>query len=226
MGLVDRRALIASGLAASVAGPALAAKPKAVPHKAAPKTVPAGPPKALPDDMAIGSPKAGLTVIEYFSASCPHCAAFNNEVFPDIRKTFIDTGKVRWVFREMLTPPVEIAAAGFLLARAAGPAKYYPFLDALFHRQADIYGEGTGAAARRILLEVCGQYGIDEARFNASLSDKRALDALNGRAAAAAKAGVTSVPTMLIGDRRLVGEIEVRTAPEVLQQVLSKRRHG
>jgi protein-disulfide isomerase len=176
--------------------------------------------------MAIGSPKAGLTVIEYFSASCPHCAAFNNEVFPDVRKTFIDTGKVRWVFREMLTQPVEIAAAGFLLARAAGPARYYAFLDTLFHRQADIYAEGTGAAARRILLEVCGQFGIDEAGFNACLSDNKALAALNGRAAAAARAGIDSVPTMLIGDQRLVGEDEVRTAPEVLQKVLGKRGHG
>lgn len=210
MGLVDRRAFFATGLAASLAaGGALAAD--AIP-------------KALPDDMSIGKPKAGLTVIEYFSASCPHCARFNNEVFPGIRKAYIDTGKVRWVFRELLTPPMEIAAAGFLLARAAGPARYYAFLDALFHRQAEIYAEGTSAAARRVLLSVAGGFGIDDAGFDACLSDGKALDALNARVAAAGQAGVDGVPYIIIGDQHLDGEEEARTAPQVLEKALRKRR--
>ena len=78
-----------------------------------------GPPK--PIDMTLGSPKAKVTVIEYASLACSHCAHFNNEVFPEFKAKYIDTGKVRYVYREFYTPPVEVAAAGALIARCAGP---------------------------------------------------------------------------------------------------------
>ena len=65
------------------------------------------------EDMSMGEAKAPVTVIEYASASCSHCAAFNNEVFPAFKAKYIDTGKVHYVFREFLTPPQEVAAAGF-----------------------------------------------------------------------------------------------------------------
>ena len=63
------------------------------------------------DDMSMGSDKAPVTMIEYASASCPHCAAFNNDVFPAFKAKYIDTGKIHYVFREFLTPPVQFAAA-------------------------------------------------------------------------------------------------------------------
>ena len=69
------------------------------------------------DDMAMGNAQAKVTVIEYASASCPHCAEFNNEVFPAFKAKYIDSGKIHYVFREFLTPPAEVAASGFLIAR-------------------------------------------------------------------------------------------------------------
>src|SRR5580698_5039034 len=66
-----------------------------------------------PDDMTLGNPRAKVTVIEYASASCPHCAHFNNEVFPAFKAKYIDTGRIHYVFREFLTPPAEVAAASF-----------------------------------------------------------------------------------------------------------------
>src|ERR1700749_2126770 len=117
---------VSTVLALAVAAPAYAAPPVA----------------SLAEEMSMGNPKAPVTVVEYASASCPHCAAFNNDVFPEFKKKYIDTGKVRYAFREFLTPPAEFAALGFLTARCAGDKKYFPLLDALFHAQAGIYGSG------------------------------------------------------------------------------------
>src|ERR1700744_6017788 len=94
------------------------------------------------DDMSLGNPDARVTVIEYASASCPHCAHFNNEVFPAFKAKYIDTGRVHYVFREFLTAPAEIAAASFLIARCAGRDKYFSVLDSIFRGQEQMYATG------------------------------------------------------------------------------------
>jgi len=72
----------------------------------------------------MGRPDAPVLVEEFASLTCSHCGRFANEVFPAFKARFIDTGKVRYVLRPLLTPPQNVAAAGFLLARCAGPAGY------------------------------------------------------------------------------------------------------
>src|SRR3569623_1453685 len=79
--------------------------------------VAAAAPSVLPDDMSLGRPTAKIEVIEYASLSCPHCAHFNEAVFPSLKAKYIDTGLVRYTLKEMLTAPATVAAAGFLLAR-------------------------------------------------------------------------------------------------------------
>src|SRR5665213_1004091 len=86
-------------------------------------------------DMALGSLRAPVTVIEYASVGCPHCAVWARTVFPAFKKKYINTGKVRFVFREMLTGDPALAAAGFLVARCAAPAKYFQVVDAIFADQ-------------------------------------------------------------------------------------------
>ncbi|MDP1600527.1 thioredoxin domain-containing protein, partial [Phenylobacterium sp.] len=86
-----------------------------------------------PGEMTLGNPKAKVQMVEYASLSCVHCAHFNNEVFPAFRKKYIDSGKVHYTFREILTPPNEVAAAGFMVARCAGKDRYFAVLDAMFH---------------------------------------------------------------------------------------------
>ena len=86
----------------------------------------------------MGNPQAKVTVVEYASVACPHCGRFNNEVFPAFKAKYIDTGKVHYVFREMLVGNGQeqaFGAAGFLLARCAGQDKYFSVLDAIFHGQ-------------------------------------------------------------------------------------------
>src|SRR5947209_4959228 len=94
------------------------------------------PAEAVNGDMSLGNPKAAVRVVEYASASCPHCAHFNETVFPAFRKKYIDTGRVQYTLKEFLTPPAEVAAAGFLVARCGGRAKYFTILDQVFRSQA------------------------------------------------------------------------------------------
>ncbi|MEY4256174.1 MAG: hypothetical protein RLZZ141_1401 [Pseudomonadota bacterium] len=77
------------------------------------------------EEMSMGKADAKVTVIEYASASCSHCATFNAEVFPAFKTKYVDTGRVKYVFREFITPPAELAAAGFLTARCGGKDKYF-----------------------------------------------------------------------------------------------------
>ena len=89
-----------------------------------------------------GSPHAKVTVIEYASSSCPHCARFNEEVFPAFKAKYVDTGKVYYVYRPFLTQPVDIAGAAALVAGCAGKAKALNVLDAFFRGQAEMYQTG------------------------------------------------------------------------------------
>ncbi len=190
--ILDRRALIGSGLAAS--GLALTA---------APTIARAAPLPAAEGDMALGSPKAKVQVVEYASLSCTHCAHWNNEVFPAFKTRFIDTGKVRYVFREFLTEPYQFAAAGYLLARRVSPAKYFEVIDTIFKQQDAIFNSQDLWGG---LLKIGKGFGLTEAQFTAALQDKAALDTVNARVAKAAERDKIEVtPTFFIDGQRLEG---------------------
>jgi protein-disulfide isomerase len=147
-----------------------------------------------------------VTVIEYASVGCPHCAVWANEVFPAFRAKYVDTGKVRFVFREMLTGNGLLAAAGFLAARCATPDKYFQVVDDIFASQQQLATEGVDALAR-----IAAHAGVDRAKFDACLMDEAALKALADRTSADAEAhGVDGTPTFFIGDRKLDGEQSLR----------------
>jgi len=156
-------------------------------------------------DMSLGSPKARVQVVEYASLSCPHCARFNAEVFPAFKSKYVDTGKVRYTLREMLTPPAQVAAAGFLLARCAGPEKYFAVVDEAFHSQDKWDGEVRG-----VLLGVAKANGLSESQFTACMSDAAALKALNVRVKAAIDMGVDSTPTFFVNGKKFEGEMSLQ----------------
>jgi protein-disulfide isomerase len=156
------------------------------------------------DDMGLGNPAAKVTVIEYASASCPHCAAFNNEVFPAFRAKYIDTGKIHYVFREFLTPPVQVAAAGFLVARCAGKDKYFSVLDAIYRGQQAMYQSGD---VKGTLLRIAQSAGMTEPQFDACIADEKAAQALNDRVGRYAKEdNITGTPTFVVNGKMLDGE--------------------
>jgi protein-disulfide isomerase len=187
MAPVDRRTLIALAAAAAMG---LSACSKAGGSASA-------------DEMSLGDPKAKVTMVEYASASCPHCARFNNEVFPEFRKKYVDTGKVRYVFREYLTAPVQVAAAGFLVARCSGKEKYFTVLDQVFRSQEEMFSSGD---YRGVLLRVAQKAGMNEDQFTKCITDEKALNALNDRVQAAMKANIESTPTFVINGKKLEGE--------------------
>jgi protein-disulfide isomerase len=176
------------------------------------------------EDMAMGNPKAKITVIEYASAACPHCARFNNQVFPAFKKKYVDTGEVRYVYREFLTPPAELAAAGALLARCAGKAKYFSVLDDFFHGQAQAYetGDATG-----LIFAVGRRAGLSDDKIAACLTDKAASKALNERVQRYAQNdGVDSTPTFVINGRKLADldhEIELADLDAAIGPLLKQK---
>jgi len=182
---IDRRALIVSGLAVT----AVASSARAAPLPPA------------PGDMVLGSPKAPVQLVVYASASCPHCAHWWTTIQPQVRKGFIDTGKVRLVFREFLTPPPEFAAAGFILARRI-PGKYFDVLTTIFQKQEEIYRseklfEGLQAIGK--------QYGLTDKQFSDALNDAAALKAVNDRMAKAVSDGVEGTPTFFVNGASVDG---------------------
>jgi protein-disulfide isomerase len=152
-------------------------------------------------DMALGDPKAKVTVVEYASASCSHCAAFHNEVFPAFKAKYVDTGKVRYVLREILTDPVDFAAAGFLTARCAGDDKYFAVLGELYASFPDLIRTGD---ARSALLRAGAAGGLDEAKVAACITDQAAMQALHTRVDAAGREGeIRATPTFFVNGRKV-----------------------
>ena len=157
-------------------------------------------PAALPDDMSLGNPKARIHVIEYASLSCPHCAHFNETVFAGFKTRWVDTGKARYTLKEMLTAPEQVAAAGALLARCAGPAKYFKVVDEVFRSQPR-WADGK---IKSVLMEIASANGVSADQFNACLQDQAALDALTLRAKRAFEVdGVDSTPTVFVNGVKL-----------------------
>jgi protein-disulfide isomerase len=156
------------------------------------------------DDMSLGNPNAKVTVIEYASASCPHCARFNNDVFPAFKAKYIDTNKIHYVFREFLTEPVEVAAAGFLTARCAGKDKYFSVLDAIYHAQTSMFQSGD---VRGTLLRIAESAGLTETQFNTCINDDAALKALNDRVQVYQdRDHIDATPTFIINGKKYDGE--------------------
>lgn len=151
--------------------------------------------KAAPGDMSLGDPKAPVHVVEYLSLSCPHCAHFHEEVFPAFKAKYIDTGKVYFTIRELLTAPAQVAAAGFLLARCNGGTHYFQVVDQVFKSQSR-WQQGN---IKPIFVEIAKANGITEDQFNACLTDEKAAQALEARLQYANQTDkVTGTPTFFI----------------------------
>jgi protein-disulfide isomerase len=186
-------------------------------HAASAATAPASSP-LLAEEVALGNPKAKVTVVEYASAACPHCARFHNDVFAAFKKKYVDTGKVRYVFRELLTDPVPFAGTAFMMARCAGESKYFDVLTDVFEQQTAIYQSGDLSGG---LLKIGAKYGMDKDRLNACM-DAKAVDALNARVEKANKDGVNSTPTFVIAGNKSVGEKSLDDLSAEIDPLLAK----
>jgi len=192
--MLSRRLLLA---AAAVAGLALAGCAKG------------GASGPAEGDMSMGDPNAPVKMVEYASMSCSHCAQFNNEVFPAFKAKYIDTGKVHYTLKEFLTPPEQVATAGFLLARCAGKDKYFSVVDAIFHNQAEMFQTGDATGVRTVLLRIAQSAGLTEEQFNACLTNEEEIKALDARVTRAVREDkITGTPTFVINGKQIAsGEV-------------------
>jgi protein-disulfide isomerase len=189
--LITRRAF-----AAALSLTALASKAMAVPAAEVTK------PQALPD-MALGTADAKVTIVEYAAPTCPHCAAFNKDVFPRIKSEFIDTGKVRYVFREFPLNIKDLACA-MLTRRIAGEdsTKYFAVVDIMFKQQ-DRLVEKTSDTLRLIGR----QAGLSTQAVEDCLKDQAMQDKISaGQKYAEDVLKVEGTPTFFINGDEIVGE--------------------
>lgn len=154
---------------------------------------------AAPDivEMALGDPEAPVTVIEYASFTCPHCAAFHAEAFPHLKEDYIDPGKVRFVFREVYFDRPGLWAT--MLARCAGEDRYFGVVDLLFEEQQAWSRETEPQAIVEALYAIGRQAGMTKETMDACLQDQALAQALVARYQEQATADeIQSTPSFII----------------------------
>lgn len=156
------------------------------------------------EEKVIGNADAPVTIVEYASMTCPHCASFHNNTWPDIKKKYVDTGMARLVFREFGFDPR--AEAGFMLARCAGD-NYFAMIDVLFKQQETWSRAPDGKAA---LLKIARLAGFSQESFEACLTDQKLLDDVRAvKDRGANSFGVDSTPTFFINGKKYAGALSV-----------------
>jgi protein-disulfide isomerase len=212
-----RRVLAGAGVAAVLAGfglPLSTHDARAQSADVAKVMAPAASP--LPQKV-IGSADAPVTVVEYASLTCSHCADFHTKDLPELKAKYIDTGKVRFIFREFPFDPV--ATAAFMLARCAPEDKYFPMVSTLFETQKSwAYSKDPAAG----LLAVVRQTGMSQAEFEKCLSDQGLAQKVQESARYAnAELGVNATPTFFVNGKKLSGALDIATWDKELAPLLA-----
>lgn len=172
-------------------------------------------PGPLPE-MTKGDPDAPVTIVEYASMTCGHCANFHNDTWPVIEEKYVDTGQARLVMREFPFDPR--AAAAFMLARCAPNDGYFPMIDVLFEQQ----GNWARAQNARAPLEnIAKLAGFTQETFEACLTDQQLLNDVNAiRTRGAEEFGVNATPTFFINGSKYTGALSVEEMSAIIDQLL------
>jgi len=157
-----------------------------------------------------GSADAPVTLVEYASLPCGHCKTFHETVMPTIKENYIKTGKVKFIFREFPTPPVQIALAGFVTARCAGETRHMSVLDDFFASQDEIFEATRAGQAEAALVQLAGRHGLSETQFRTCIEDLDIRRDIASSIEAGEADGVNSTPTLILNGVKL-GSIESRT---------------
>ncbi len=172
-------------------------------------------PQALPD-MVLGDPAAPVTIVEYASMTCPHCATFHETTLPKLKEKYIDTGKVKLIFREFPFDPR--AAAAFMLARCAPAEQYFPMIDVLFKQQASW---STPEDARTPLLQIAKLAGFTQEKFETCLKDQELLNKVRAVFDKGSKEyGVESTPTFFINGEKTSGTLSIEELSALIDKHL------
>ncbi|CAN7639189.1 DsbA family protein [Bosea sp. LjRoot9] len=167
-------------------------------------------------DVWLGNADAKVTVIEYASMTCSHCAAFHQDTWPALKAKYIDTGKIRFTLREFPLDP--LATAGFMLARCNGNDKYYPMTDMLFSQQKAWAFTDKPVDA---LSSMVKQAGFTQESFEACLKRQDIYDAVTQVKDRGAKAGVDATPTFFINGQKRSGALSIAEFDKILEPLLA-----
>jgi protein-disulfide isomerase len=163
-------------------------------------------------ERALGEADAPVTIIEYASATCPHCARFHIDTFPAIKEEFIDTGKVRYVFREF--PFDDLALAAFMLARCAPEERYFAIVDVLFEEQ-----QSWTQSPREELLKIARMAGFTQESFEQCLENEEVAEGiLEIRSTGAEQYGVNSTPTFFVNGTVITGNQPIERFREAIAE--------
>ena len=167
-------------------------------------------------EMALGPPDAKVLVMEYASASCPHCAKFHKETFSVLKRDYIDTGKIRFVLREF--PHNQAGLAGFMLARCAPKEKYFAIIDALFETQ-----DSWLKAPADGLFRIAQMAGFTRATFDTCLKNKEVAKGIIAvRDRGANEFGVEGVPTLFINGQIQKGNQDIEGIKAIIDPLLTE----
>ena len=189
---------------------------------AAPSVVLADAPASLlaitKDDRIFGNPAAPITIVEYASMTCPHCAHFAKEVLPELKRKWIDTGKVKLVFRDF--PLDQLALRAAMIQRCAPPDRFYAFAETFFADQAQWVMADDALAA---LARLAALGGMSKSEFDACLKDT-ALEnhILQQRLVASKNLGVEATPTFFINGSKFAGAPTMADFDKVLSGLAPK----
>lgn len=171
-------------------------------------------------DIAVGPADAKVTVVEYGSMTCGHCAHFANTEFDGFKKKYVDSGKVRFIFREF--PLDNLAVAVSMLARCAGGDKTFPLVETFYAKQED-WGNPSGSPVPK-LFDIAKQAGFTQESFDKCLTDQKLLEQITAqRSRASDTFGVKATPTFFINGKRLKEKPTVEELGKIIDPLLAAK---
>lgn len=168
-------------------------------------------------ERSLGTADAPVVILEYASATCPHCGLFHVKVWPEIRREYVDTGKVRWILREL--PLDSLAMAAFMLARCVSADQYFPTLDLLFTQQK----LWMGTEPRNEFWKIMQRTGMNRRQFDLCLERQDLSDAIYQTAKQATEEfGVKSTPTFFVNGKIIRGTQDFAFFKKFIDEELKK----
>ena len=170
-------------------------------------------------DMVMGAADAPVTIIEYASLTCPHCARFHTETLPKLKSEYVETGKVKYVFRDF--PLDRLALNAATIAQCAGPERYFTFLDVFFQQQANWTRGNDAEAMLTSLKRLARMGGMSDAQIDACLQNKQMQDAvIASRMAGENQFQVKSTPTLIINGQRHSGALSFDEIEKIIKPLI------
>jgi protein-disulfide isomerase len=178
-------------------------------------------PRLEDGDMVLGAANAPVTIIEYASLTCPHCAAFHTRTLPRLKAEYIDKGLVKYVYRDF--PLDRIALQASMIARCAGPERYFGFLDVFFQQQSNWAAGNDPNKMIGALKRLARLGGMTEQQVDACLQNRQVQDSILAMSLAGEKQfQVNSTPTLIINGQRQAGALTIEEIEKIIKPLVGR----